>query len=1039
MEPHRPPGRSASHGALRSHSVRSVNHDRPLHKPLRSVNENSSLLTSPGALQSMLKTTTETGNIGLFSIKSVPDANLDLAYLGCDTVEYIKKSCASSRSTDDIKKRGNRAQLASHRDTTSEIISMYGSNSQSSVISISAPSTDETGQRSYSMTTVGSRQLSHNKSIRTLRSEANSGPLQRPRSPFPYPTRLKRPGARPVSPAVTDSGIVDYSRMVEIDRISMRTGHVPLKLSYPQPSRRLRPLGLRSDANLSVPSVPLQGPPPFRHPPPPGYLPIRTASAASVASWNTPHRERLNSGSSRASSLTAVINMYHRMPPVLRDAHDVPFAPLISQPRYYDYTEEFEQRDTHAVTSVKPLAPVPTRASSVQQPMVLREGSEEELAAALGIEPDSAFFDGDSQQDDSPATMDSKCVGDTLPDYEEADSQSNPALRMNASTIQRMPAMSLTRRLTRGSDVDRLPSQVGRACMGNMRSSSDMEPRVPSALSYSNLHGSISQANSPSPARQVKLHNGSAPTIRSEQGVIMTDPDEEEPSVHSDLVKNCLINEFEPAENQPELPSTENFQAADQQLNTDPFTPHSIEFIETPEILKQRDLLELSCNPDIRAMVKSLPTKGLCETHAYEPIKNFQGNYIDSPEFAKDTKIQQPRYSEHEEVTDLVSIVSNQQGGDYSRPSTHPELPTLISPQPISPARQLRVKESIPKLMKALPLLPRNSVYTSCLSSTSKKSDSEGPHEPNTVPESEFKDHLDDCCGQSHKNSLVEHLGSPLSTQKLMIRTREKVDTPTYSVALSSSESGPVYPVNHPWQPESPDIQSNVLHKAGRHFDSRIRKLRLRDPWKPVMEGSSGTVRRYAHPGSSPRISTIVPDYQKNVSIFSDGLNTVLRRVSRKVSDKSTDNIRSNDHPIRVNDATSENETDHGRQLQHLLVPGEKRIDGRRLVQRPRLRKRLSNVGWLLNRSTQLKKDSASAKDVEFGNKMEQLGITKACSLDEVNSENNNLTIGSGNQMDRQERTHFRYRMRARISRWVRKTRVATKHPRTRQPSLGTA
>ena len=44
--------------------------------------------------------------------------------------------------------------------------------------------------------------------------------MQRPRSPFPYPTRLKRPGVRPASPALTENGSVDYSRMVEIDRVS---------------------------------------------------------------------------------------------------------------------------------------------------------------------------------------------------------------------------------------------------------------------------------------------------------------------------------------------------------------------------------------------------------------------------------------------------------------------------------------------------------------------------------------------------------------------------------------------------------------------------------------------------------------------------------------------------------------------------------------------------------------------------------------------------------------------------------------------------
>lgn len=126
------------------------------------------------------------------------------------------------RSTDDFRRQDDRRRLPSYRDTTSEILSMYGSTSQgSSANSVFSHSIDDLSQRSYSMTTVGSRHLSHNKSSNTLQNHFSGGTLQRPRSPFPYPTRLKRPGARPSSPAVTESGLVDYSRMVEIDRISL--------------------------------------------------------------------------------------------------------------------------------------------------------------------------------------------------------------------------------------------------------------------------------------------------------------------------------------------------------------------------------------------------------------------------------------------------------------------------------------------------------------------------------------------------------------------------------------------------------------------------------------------------------------------------------------------------------------------------------------------------------------------------------------------------------------------------------------------------
>lgn len=228
------PRRSQSHGSLRSNYSR---HARPIHKPLSRVNEHSALLPTSGALGGMLKTTTETGDIGLYSINSVPNNTAfgpPYASRGPAGRRYLPQFPPPPHlqpprsSTDGHGRHDNHQRMhpKSSRDTTSEIISMYGSTSQSSVASTRATSSDEQGQRSHSMTTVGSRHLSHNKSNATLQSQASSGPLQRPRSPFPYPTRLKRPGARPVSPAVTEAGIVDYSRMVEIDRISLVSCYV---------------------------------------------------------------------------------------------------------------------------------------------------------------------------------------------------------------------------------------------------------------------------------------------------------------------------------------------------------------------------------------------------------------------------------------------------------------------------------------------------------------------------------------------------------------------------------------------------------------------------------------------------------------------------------------------------------------------------------------------------------------------------------------------------------------------------------------------
>lgn len=204
--------------------------DPTTNRPLRSVDESATLLASPGPLESMLKTTTETGDIGIFSIRPSSAAEFRPPRISHGTRkprpsldDHQTRWARSSRGSCSLR-RDDRKRLPSHRDTASEIISMYGSGSDSrssSCLSSFSPLDDEFRRRyrSYSLTTGNARQHPGNKSTGTM-VQASPSILQRPRSPFPYPTRLKRPGVRPASPALADNGSVDYSRMIEIDRIS---------------------------------------------------------------------------------------------------------------------------------------------------------------------------------------------------------------------------------------------------------------------------------------------------------------------------------------------------------------------------------------------------------------------------------------------------------------------------------------------------------------------------------------------------------------------------------------------------------------------------------------------------------------------------------------------------------------------------------------------------------------------------------------------------------------------------------------------------
>lgn len=188
--------------------------------------ENLAPILMPSGLNSMLKNTTETGDIGLFSIKAsrLPRHAGTLPLAGQGRMQRSGHQELAVQSPDFSLFRpptmvDDRKQLPSYtRDVTSEIVSLYETTSQKS--SVSSRFVDDAEQRSYSLTqsSVFGSKLANHRSYASLRSQVDQSLGQRPRSPFPYPTRLKRPGFRPSSPALTDGGAVDYSRRAEIGR-----------------------------------------------------------------------------------------------------------------------------------------------------------------------------------------------------------------------------------------------------------------------------------------------------------------------------------------------------------------------------------------------------------------------------------------------------------------------------------------------------------------------------------------------------------------------------------------------------------------------------------------------------------------------------------------------------------------------------------------------------------------------------------------------------------------------------------------------------
>ncbi|KAI0457710.1 hypothetical protein F5B21DRAFT_512452 [Xylaria acuta] len=1036
MEQHRFPRRSASHGTLRSsyssHGGQGVGPPpfRPLHKPLRSVNENSVLLHSPGALESMLKTTTETGDIGIFTIRPVPPSPLAPR----DTISEVgHPHPRPRRSADHLYRQNLLMRPPSHRDATSEVFSVYGSDSLKSGTSTLSPnSTEDPGQRSYSMTTCGSRHLSHHRSTNTLQSQASGGSnLQRPRSPFPYPTRLKRPGVRPASPAVTENGQIDYSRMVEINRVSYRTVHGHFKHACSPMARRPYPLGLRSDVNRSTPSLAPPGPPPNFHGPPRPPS-VRTYSPASMASWNPPFHERFDSTSTRTSSLTSVTNMYRRIPPLLRAGQSEP------PPRYYDYTEDFENKPPRLTPLVQAVVPLVPRTVRYPQPIMLRDDGDHlavgHLAAVFG-EGDSAFYDCESQVVDDQDTLpvpgleivENRTHDQTEPSGRSTSRRHPDSASSQSSTIE-LEASEIGNRNTRSSDIDLLPSQIGRDSIDTFNPSLDIESRdIPSSYHYVTYHANTTpKTKTKSPERQVQVLGGRALTIRSEQGIILRDDTNYETagrqtpeSCHSHV--GVETNEsYSPA--RPCEPLLNNGFVS-QGMN------------ENCEVSIQNEShhheLSVGCIEGLA------PQTALDSPRPGQPVSpSMVETLAESDEEEKEETKQKPKNHELETNQNQqfrrhrrnhavlrISTTTLPREDNEGHPHITPTCSTvpLVSPKPISPARQLKVKNSIPQLMKALPPLPGALGYDLPLATTDVPEEDEfaeilvpfsfhqpnEPSQPNqpqaanlgpmmgggTIPNTQrdgpkfrLKIKTNSCSETSHADGNVPQLERVSDTEtsdeldEKNIRSRNQNKLKVRSPRRSRLSSSHYSTVRHNPGLETRRIVTDIMQQKPQDLFSippKSEKMLLRKRRKPLPQL---VCSQQAVTVTTPNVSgPVPPDERANAASYQAPSNT------------TTDN---SEMPAFDRDTRISSMPPHG------------------------LIKRLSNLRALLSSATPL------APQIRPTDSLRIRKVTSSAFNNADFDINNSLkTAGSSTTEVAQRR--FGRRIRARLSRWVRGAKTA--------------
>ena len=288
-------------------------------------NGKPSFSPSPSSIQNMLRNTTETGDIGQLHARTVhrsPSAFQADARARQPASSRLDRHGGMSKDMHehaDTRARGR--SEAAHDASDADKSSLSSQNGMRRQHPMAGPSLEE--YRSWSMTQ--SSYVSHSLASRDpyayqSHHSRGTGPRGRPRSPFAYPTRLKRPGYRPSSPALSDLHHPSYGSAHSSRPSSPASMHSMSRLPHPWQQHPNR-----SDPNL-------------RHYPPfhAGGIPYNSVySPPSVHSTTSrpPHTLRGVSSSSRLPrAQLSIASMW---------THQESSS---SSPLFYDYSEAFEDR-----------------------------------------------------------------------------------------------------------------------------------------------------------------------------------------------------------------------------------------------------------------------------------------------------------------------------------------------------------------------------------------------------------------------------------------------------------------------------------------------------------------------------------------------------------------------------------------------------------------------------------------------------------------------------------------------------------------------
>ncbi|KAL2064805.1 hypothetical protein VTL71DRAFT_3945 [Oculimacula yallundae] len=719
--------------------------------------ENCSPANFSRACEGMLKTTTETGDIGMFSIKPsrVPQSLGTPRRPGPGyNPEIGHQKPRQTFQPYGVPVVDDRRRLPSYaRDAASEVISMYESASQKSASRVF----DEPDYRSYSMTqtSYSSYTLSNHRSYNSLRSQADPNTqVQRPRSPFAYPARLKRPGFRPSSPALTDGGIVDYSRRAEIERIHPGGGsHSTSSPSSLYAHRRRPHQSLRPEGNRSTPSLLSQSSPPRRSSSP---LVSRNHGSSSHDWARRPGPASVNTSPARSTfSLASTVNLYTSAQPPSTTTTPGKVPP---SPRYYDYTEDFEMQVYSESAAVDPPPPfridrtIPEdRPVSSDRPLT-KDG------------PDSGYdsFQVPSlERSNSLRFRNDRKAAQNIPNTKEeplaVESTETGTEPKSSVDHGNLPQDRRSIRLSRlGYGAQQLGSHVDEA-FGNFPSS---------ALEITNIneleHGTAKASRGIDLLSETLENGKELPSARSSYSVITSIPKFPSPPYEADTPQS--ITAVKTAPNIDSVPPSLTSSGSEDSVKNLSVPRH-------PSLMKEHQGIDTSHIDILKSLPEIVKSKRTSASNLYglvaiEPVEHIDATEslnrkqstqddhhpgqssvrrtpMTSPTVPSVFKLRKtdpeqfssspmPLYNRRK-ATDGQTVPQikplnrsqyhgsrrvdlgklDQEGSNI--PNFSHQIPKkemarsespMLAPKPISPARQLKLKNSVPQLMKALPPLP---------------------------------------------------------------------------------------------------------------------------------------------------------------------------------------------------------------------------------------------------------------------------------------------------------------------------------------------